>query len=705
MKISFLQPGIPCRNSNIKLFILASLILIAVSACTPVEDKSVVKSYAALSSLPAGIIMPEGWIKTYLEKQAAQLGYYLPKVSDPFTGAYWAGEENISKKLNSNEYWWPWEQKGYWIDGALRCALLLGDKRLLQESVEPVNFTLAHPQTNGYLGPIKLMDTKPENCRWPHTILFRAMAAYAESTDDKAVAEAMRKHYLSDAAAYGGADRNVTNIETMLWCYGKTGDKRLLSLAEKAWADFVKVAEKGDPGDLMTERVLSNQSIVSHGVTYAEKSKLPAILYIYTGKQEYLQFALAAQKRIFDRYMLVDGIPSTSETYESITSRDVHETCDIADHTWSWGFLLMATGDAIWADRIERACLNAGFGAIKKDWKGVQYLSCPNQVLSTLTSSHIPNSGPCTMAYQPNPATWVACCAGNAHRIFPNYTIRMWMKNTDGGLTATLYGPCSVKTTVGKNNQVVEITEDTNYPFDEQIDFVIHTDKSVSFPFAVRIPNWCDSPRILLNNKPISIPPLNKGFAVLNQKFNTGDKITLVLPMKTKLSRWPGNGIALEHGPLVYSLPVKETWTSVVEDPKYCTAEFPRWEANPASSWNYGLVVGDNDLASKVTFQHKAMTDDPWVDPPVTLVVPVKKIDGWELVFDPKDPTRKFTPPLPDLSGDNKQPTKYRSRDFLPKQSDKKIMKASETIENVSLVPYGSTHLRMTVFPDCSVTK
>jgi len=699
-----------CRNLLNKALLPVIILVSSAIAFSSVKDTGLGKSYAVFASLPPGIIKPEGWIKTYLEKQAAQLGYYLPKVSEPFTGAYWAGEEEISKKLNSDQYWWPWEQKGYWIDGALRCALLLGDKQLLREAVDPVNFTLTNPQANGYMGPIRLMDPKPENCRWPHTIFFRAMAAYAESTDDKAIAEAMRKHYLSDSASYGGADRNVTNIETMLWCYGQTGDKRLLSLAESAWAGFLKVAGQGDPGDLKPERVLSDKPIVSHGVTYAEKSKLPAILYIYTGKLEYLQFAVAAQKRIFNRYMLVDGIPSTSETYESITSRDVHETCDIADHTWSWGFLLMATGDGIWADRIERACFNAGLGAIKKDWKGVQYLSCPNQVLLTLTSSHIPNSGPCTMAYQPNPATWVACCAGNAHRIFPNYAIRMWMKNTDGGLTATLFGPCSVKTTVGKNNQVVEIAEVTNYPFNEQIDFVIHTDKPVSFPFSIRIPNWCGSPRILLNNKQILIPPLNKGFAVLNQKFKSGDKITLVLPMKTKLSHWPGNGIALEHGPLVYSLPVKEIWTSVVEEPNYCTAEFPRWEANPSSPWNYALAVDESSIISKVTFQQKPMTIDPWVDPPVTLTVPLQRIDGLDLVSDPNNPARKFTPPLPDLingilSDKSKPDTGFYSRDFFPKRFPQKSVKTSNTIEMVSLVPYGSTHLRITIFPDCSIIK
>jgi hypothetical protein len=195
------------------------------------------------------------------------------------------------------------------------------------------------------------------------------------------IVEAVRKHYLADKADYGVPNRNITNVEDILWSYERTGDPRLLALAEKAWAEYAALDGKEDVADLQADRVFADTPIDSHGVSYIEIAKQPAILYMYTGKPEYLKFALAAQKRIFDHHMLIDGIPSTSEYYSTLTSQDSHETCDITDHTWSWGYMLMATGDGLWGDRVERACFNAGFGAIKKDWKGVQYFSCPNQFL------------------------------------------------------------------------------------------------------------------------------------------------------------------------------------------------------------------------------------------------------------------------------------------------------------------------------------
>lgn len=74
---------------------------------------------------------------------------------------------------------------------------------------------------------------------------------------------------------------------------------------------------------------------------------------------------------------------------------------------------------------------------------------------------------------------------------------------------------------------------------------------------------------------------------------------------------------------------------------------------------------------------NRGPVEDPWENPPTTLNVPVKKIEGWELQANPDKPEQKFAPPLPDLSVN------------LP---------ASE-VERVALVPYGSTQLRLTVFP------
>ena len=633
--------------------------------------------HAVLDSLAPGAVKPEGWLGLYLRKQAEGLSLHIREVSWPFTEAYWAGEERAGG-------WWPWEQTGYWIDGALRCALVTGDQQLRQVAQHPVDYTLDHAFADGYLGPALIKnghESNPatDNFRWPNTVFFRALMAKGEATNDPKVADAIRKHYLADQAApYGSASRNVTNIEPMLWSYARTGDNRLLDMALKAWAGFIVSAEPGDreSGDLFPSRVFANTPIHAHGVTYAEKSKLPAVLYMHTGDDEYLRLALAAQRRVFDHHMLISGIPSTSEDYRGTTALDSHETCDISDHTWTWGYLLMATGDGIWGDRIERACFNAAFGAIKKDWRAHQYFSCPNQFLATPESNHaVLKYSDGWMAYRPNGAHDPACCAGNVHRMFPNYAIRMWMKDAQGGLAAVLYGPSTVKAEVGPGRQQVEIHQETNYPFEEEIHFTIRSKAAFQFPLSFRIPEWCSNPCLFLNDKPLDFPPVEIAFARLDRRFDPGDRITLVLPMKTALNRRQDNGVAMEYGPLVFSLPIEANWTPVVV-PKYSTAEFPDWNAVPVSPWNYGLKLDEAKLSAEVKVERKPMTEDPWIDPPLTMTVPARKVEGWGLAQG-KDADQKFTPPLPPM----------------PRSSP------DAEIEHITLVPYGATHLRLTTFP------
>jgi hypothetical protein len=85
------------------------------------------RPYAELRSLPPGAIKPEGWLRLHMEGQA-KLASALPEISYPFfSGTFWEGEEN-------SPAWFTWEQKAYWVDGATRLALALGDEALLAES-------------------------------------------------------------------------------------------------------------------------------------------------------------------------------------------------------------------------------------------------------------------------------------------------------------------------------------------------------------------------------------------------------------------------------------------------------------------------------------------------------------------------------------------------------------------------------------------
>ena len=257
------------------------------------------------------------------------------------------------------------------------------------------------------------------------------------------------------------------------------------------------------------------------------------------------------------------------------------------------------------------------------------------------------------------------------------------MQTRDNGLAAALYGPSTVTAKVGSTNQQIQITQKTNYPFEEEIRFEIKADRPVSFPLSLRIPAWCDAPQIKVNGSSVGAAQPQNGFVEsCGAHSRTGDVVTLTLPMKVKATEWPENGIGVERGPLVYAMPIETKWTSVAEA-AYSSEEFPTWEANPTSAWNYGVVLDPARASTQVEVKQKPTAQNletstwPWSDAPTVLTVRARKLEGWDYETNPKEPHQRFTPHLPDPAS----------------------LKASGEVERLTLVPFGATQLRMSIFP------
>jgi len=223
----------------------------------------------------------------------------------------------------------------------------------------------------------------------------------------------------------------------------------------------------------------------------------------------------------------------------------------------------------------------------------------------------------------------------------------------------------------------------------------------VRFALSLRIPRWSNAPRILINDRPATLPEPKTGFATVARTWTPGDRLTLVLPMSARMTRWPEGGVAVEHGPLVYSLGIRESWTSG-PIPGCSNAEFPSWSAVAATPWNYGLAIEESGLHKQVKVERKEATADPWVDPPVELVVPVREIAGWNLAVDPNNSERRFSPPLPACRHTAYPAPSVPPRDFNPAKAEPVAVTVAASTELATLVPLGSTHLRVTVFPDVS---
>ena len=125
----------------------------------------------------------------------------------------------------------------------------------------------------------------------------------------------------------------------------------------------------------------------------------------------------------------------------------------------------------------------------------------------------------------------IPCCAHNHGIGWPYYTEEAWLATYDGGLCASLYVSCQVTALVGANaGTQVTIIEETNYPYDENIQFRLKLSTSTQFKFYLRIPNWCQkASTITLNGKVVfnQKTPDNGSYIIMDRLWVNDDVVSL----------------------------------------------------------------------------------------------------------------------------------------------------------------------------------
>ena len=608
-----------------------------------------------------------GYLQTFLERQNDALSSHYKEQGFPFDTAMWDGGvgrtipasivyNDDAAETPSQEAWWPYEQSAYLLDGLLRLGILNNDREKLSLFEKNLKYVLAHPSDDGLLGHCY----KGSNSEWPMAVFARAVVVYCEWTKDRKVKEAFVRHYASlstEQLAIGF--RHINNLEGLLKAYTWSDNPELLQKAQNAYKkhDEYYSLHTEDEFELFWSKITSRHNYVIHGVSFSESIKLPVLLYLHTGKTEFLEGAEAGLARVLATHEQIPGLPSCNEDFAGRDPLQGYETCVVNDFAWALGYFLMATGNGKYADRMEKIFYNAFPGSLLKDFTALQYLSAPNQVIAGPGSNHSFFYRGCATFRQFRADHSAQCCTGNVHRILPNFILRMWMNDSQNAPVATLYGPSVHQ---GNYNGIdYSIQEETSYPFDETITFRFSMRKSVQMPFTFRIPECCKQAHLSINGKTIPLPKSNKGFCTIKREWQNGDTLELILPMtpirkKDKYWSW------YEFGALVFSLPVPYSITR--ENP----SRFAPCIVMPEGKWNYGIA----DDAQVQVIRKKT---DSFVldDPPIKLLIealPITSFDELEL--------GRYTPKIPIFHH---------------------IAGTKKTME---LVPYGSTLLRITAFPD-----
>lgn len=606
-------------------------------------------------------IKPSGWLLSYLETQRSGLTGHPEALSYPYNTCLWNGD--IPRMGTHGRVWWRYEQTAYYTDGLLRLGYLLRDEELSAKAEDGIRYTFAHQQPDGWLG------NRVDENSWPMAVFFRAIKAAYDASPDPAVLEALERYYTGLSARHLAERRNILALEGMLWLYSKTGDKSLVSKADSVFRFRNEIlgpdAGKHRDSRVTVEFLTGPDPYNMHGVTMSETLKLPVMLYQATGDPFYRDLAVYALDRLYEEDGLPDGLFTSAEWLQGRDIMHSHETCNAIDMSWTLGYFLEILQDARYADMLEKIVFDAGMGSVTEDFKALQYYSSVNQFICTGTSNHNKDNYASTwMAYRPTHQT--ECCAGQIHRLMPNYAARMWLRSSDG-VVAALYGPSSFK-----YSEALTFVEETSYPYDETVAFRVEASSPEKLTFRLRIPGWCKGASVKVNGKAVrgDAVGLRKAeagsFVQIRRTFRDGDVVELELPMEVRRQSAYGGGAWFERGPLVYAYPIPSLWTKDTEryanmNGKYPADDnaFPCWSITPNGPWNYAVT---EDAAAEFV----QTADGPRLR---LTAVPV----DWQLFEGPGGAL--MTPPLPE------QPS---------------VVGESQTIE---LMPYGQTELRLTVFP------
>ena len=199
------------------------------------------------------------------------------------------------------------------------------------------------------------------------------------------------------------------------------------------------------------------------------------------------------------------------------------------------------------------------------------------------------------------------CCLANHNQGWPKYAQRAVMTATeDWGdtLAVLLYHSFDATSVVLPSGSTANVSVSTAYPFNDTV--AINITPSASLTLALRIPGWCTPPRTAANISEIcrverTFCDQANGCRDRTDPCGGGDlfrtvldagkqqRLRLVLPMSVRLENRTQNATAVSRGPLLYSYNVP--WASSMDTQCNASGLFPDAFATPDGRFTCDVTI------------------------------------------------------------------------------------------------------------------
>lgn len=598
-------------------------------------------------------IKPEGWLKRQLEIEAAGLCGNLDKIWPDVRDSAWIGGDREG-----------WERVPYWLDGFIPLSFLLDSDDMKQRAEKYVSAIIKRQKPSGWICPCDESKIKTYDL-WAVFLIGKVLALYHEYTKKRGVFNALYKAMKNLYELLDGGEVKLFAWAKFRWYECFIPIKYVYDRRKEDW--LIKLArivkdQGADYGEFeeIWKKPMNVWRLDTHIVNICMELKSEAVCRALFGQSD-----ISAEKR-YRHLKKYNGTAvetfTGDECLSGVRNNQGTELCSVNELMYSYEWLYAATGNTVWLDRLEKIAFNALPATFSVDMWTHQYVQMVNQISAKKFGgkSYFRTNGPEAHIFGLEPH--FGCCTSNGAQGYPKLANSVFAKQR-GAIVCALMLPATLTTKAFGADVSVNI--ETNYPFRHKAVYTVRVSKPAKFKLKIRIPSF--SKKVKLNGEYTEFDK----YVVIDKVWSDEEKVEIELFDTPHLTARPYSLNVAEWGPLVFALPIKTRWEMLEYENKGVERRFPYCDyyLHTDGEWSFGF--GDKTL--ELEFAEGDIYPFSTENPSVRLKANLTKID-WG-----------FEDGYSDVAN------------HIP-NSRAALSEAEEMI----LIPYGATKLRLTEMPVAS---